>query len=170
MEYDYLDPRNAISTIKTVYRPRYILLNALFAAIYYYLMLYLVIIQKGTLFFIIPPILIYSLVLTSSVMMTIAVYAIRNTRNNKAKFSASGMGAGSVVVGSALCGCAYSFPILIATTLGVSFDGLLALKSFLVSYGVPLFSLLVVLNFLVIMYYLSRLSAQECRIRRQAGS
>ncbi len=158
--------RNTISAVKRIWRPKYIILNIVFGVIYYYFLLYLVVIQRGTLFFIIPQILIYSMVITSSVMLTIAVYSISNTRRNSARFSASGAGAGSIIAGSTLCGCTSSFPILLATAVGISFDGLLALKNFLINYGPIIFSLLVALNLVVILYYLNKLPRPGCRAKK----
>ena len=151
--------------IKEIYKPRYIALNALLAVIYYLFFSYLVGVQKASAFFIFPWYLISALILTSSVLSTIAIYSIRATRNNQAKISASGLSLGTIVVGTGLCGCTTSFPILAVTTIGLSAEAVTSFGSFLINYNVIIFSVFVLANTLTISYYLNKLSSPECKVK-----
>lgn len=158
---------NFADTIADIYKPKYIFLNALLVIAYYLIFAYLVRIQASTAFLIIPAPLIFLLVTSSSVLLTMAIYSYKNTRKNGAKASASGLSFASVVGASGLCGCAGTFPILFATAIGLNVGSIVSLSNFLLFYRVQLFSAVVVLNVIVIAYYISRFSTSSCRIGRK---
>ena len=74
-------------TMKGVYgRPKYLLLNAVILVVYYYLYNFLISLQQnGAVIVLLPIYLLYLLIITSSMAMTIGIYSIRNSRSNEAK-------------------------------------------------------------------------------------
>lgn len=153
-----------VDTLPKIYRPKYIILNTLFVLFYYLVFAYFVRIQSSTAFYIIPAQLIFLLVVSSSVLLTLAIYSYKNTRKNKAKASASGISFASIAVASGLCGCAGTFPILFATAIGLNVSGIVSLSNFLLFYRIQMFSAIVLLNIIVIAYYINRFSDPSCKI------
>jgi hypothetical protein len=157
-------------SLRSIYRPRYMILNLAVAAIYYYAFIYLVKLQnQGVLLFSIPMTVIYALVITSSILFTIAIYSINNTRRNQAKVSASTLGVATTIAGGVIGGCGCSAPLIFGlTAIGVSASSITPLYLFLADNSVPLFSALVLVNLAVIVYYLNKLSTASCRIEQHS--
>lgn len=154
------------STIKNIYKPRYVALNLSFGVIYYALFLYLAYVQGGGAVMLrTSGILIFALIATSSIALTIAIYSIANTRRNQAKASGTAVSFGTLVTGTGLCGCTTTFPAVIAAGIGVSSTGVYALGGFLKNNNPYIFSVLIILNLFVIGYYLDKFSKRECRLR-----
>lgn len=161
--------RNILRSIYT--KPAYIAVNAAAAAIYYYLYEYILSIQTHGVVVNVdlpPAYLVYLLVITSSMLLTIAVFSIRNSRNNQAKFSTSVAGSFTAVFGGVIGGCGCTSPLLfgILTPLGlgsqfVSFD------LFFINYQAELFAAFIMINVGLAAYYMNKLSRPKCTINGQ---
>ncbi|MEM0149343.1 MAG: hypothetical protein QXW10_00395 [Candidatus Micrarchaeaceae archaeon] len=160
-----------MNTLKSIYRkPVYMALNIAAAAVYYLVYNYILSIQTNRVAVNIhlpPTYLVYLLVITSSVLLTIAVFSIKNSRNNQAKFSAGITGSFTAAFGGVLGGCGCTSPLLfgILAPLGlgsqfVSFD------MFFVNYQIELFVAFILINIGLAAYYLNRLSNPKCAIKR----
>ena len=110
-------------------------------------------------------VLIFGLLATSSVALTIAIYSIANTRRNQAKSSGTAVSLGTLITGTGLCGCTTTFPAVIAAGIGVSSTGVYALGGFLKNNNPYIFSALIILNLFVIIYYLDRFSKPRCKLK-----
>jgi len=145
--------------LATIYKPSYIALNVALAFLYYYAYVFLIKYQDyGVLLNLVPPFLIYLLVITSSVLLTIAIYSIRNTRNNKAYLSASTFGTITALGGGVIAGCGCSAPVLLSlVAIGLSTGQTFAISSFFNNNSIALFGLFILANLLLTAYYLNRL-------------
>jgi len=153
-------------TLKRVYKPKYIALNLLLAGVYYALFLYLSYVQGGNAIMTSNWPLVFVLIISSSILLTIAIYSIKNTGRSSAKISGTVGSVGTVVLGSGLCGCTTTFLPVIATAIGVGTAGVFGLSRFLSDYSVEIFSAMIILNMLVIVYYTNKLSSQNCKINK----
>lgn len=161
-----LDWQNLRLTIKNIYKPKYLALNLFLGVIYYALFLYLAFVQGGGAVMLeTSGVLIFGLIATSSIALTLAIYSISNTRRNQAKASGTITSLGTLVIGTGLCGCTTTFPAVIAAGIGVSSIGVYALGGFLKNNNLYIFSALILLNFFVIIYYLDKFSKRKCRIK-----
>lgn len=157
-------PNAVILTAKSIYKPKYIALNLLLAIAYYALFVYLASVQGGgSIMLRTNPLLVLGLITTSSIALTIAIYSIKNTRRNYAKANGTAASLGTLVAGTGLCGCTTTFPAVIAAGIGVGSTGVYALSSFLKTYSTYIFSVLIVMNILVIAYYSNKLSRPMCK-------
>ena len=163
---------NMKSTLKRIYgNPVYIAVNIAAALVYYALYSYILSIQTHGIAVDInlpPSYLVYLLVITSSVLLTIAVFSIRGSRNNQAKISASVTGSLTAAFGGVLggCGCTPQLLFSILATLGlgsqfVSFD------MFFITYQVELFTAFILINIGLAAYYLNKLANPKCALKRQ---
>lgn len=156
-----------LKTLRSIYTTKYIALNILLAIIYYLLFLYLAYIQGGGAIMLSTSIiLIFGLIVTSSITSTVAIYSIANTRRNQAKTSGTIASLGTLVTGTGLCGCTTTFPAVIAAGIGVSNTGVYALGGFLKNNNPYIFSLLIMANILVTGYYLNKFSNSQCKINK----
>lgn len=155
-------------TLKEVYRPKYILLNAAFAIAYYFIIQYLLSIQQnGIPITSVPLYLIYLLSIVSSVTLTIAVYSISNTRKNHAKLSATGVSAATTLFGGVVSGCGCQAAILFNLIAISAGTGEATLINTSIANNAPLiFVAMIILNLFVVTYYLEKLSKPACRIKR----
>ncbi len=154
----------------SIYRPAYITLNVVIAIAYYYVFTYIVRFQNnGILLLSIPQWILYLLVATSSVLFTISIYSIRNTRRNNARISASALGTATTLAGGIIGGCGCSAPLVFSlTALGISAASITPLYLFLADNSTLLFSTMVLINLAVILYYLAKLSSPSCRVGHAA--
>lgn len=158
------------NTIKEIYRrPKYIILNILALLAYYFLFSYLIRIQQYGIFLItIPIILVYLLVLTSSIALTIGIYSIRNTRNNEAKEISTGVSAVTTLAAGVVGGCGCTEPIIFGLTVfGLSTTDTFALANFISTNQAIIFSAMIVINLFVVVYYLNKLSEPSCEIKKR---
>jgi hypothetical protein len=158
------------NTIKEIYRrPKYILLNLLALLAYYYLFNYLIRAQQYGIFLVTIPIyLVYLLVLTSSVALTIGIYSIRNTRNNGAKEVSTGISAVTTLAGGIVGGCGCTEPLILGlTVVGLSTSDTFALVNFISANQAIIFSAMIVINLFVVVYYLNKLSEPSCEIKKR---
>jgi hypothetical protein len=158
---------NFVKSLKSMYKPKYILLNITISVIYYFVIKYLLTIQQdGIPITSVPLYLVYILVITSSITFTIAIYSINNTRKNQAKISAASVSAVSTVAGGILSGCGCQAAILfnvLAISIGT---GEATLINTVVTENAPLiFGAMIIINLFVIGYYLEKLSSPKCKIK-----
>ncbi len=158
----------SLSTLKSIYKPKYILLNLVVFAVYYLLIRSIVVAQEKV-FLIVNPFLyymIYPLAITSSILLTIAVYSIGNTRRNMAKVTASGLSAVTALLGSVIVSCGCAVPILFSlAAIGISSADIIYLNDFFSAYSVELVLIFIFLNLFLTIYYLNKLSKPSCRIK-----
>jgi uncharacterized protein YqgC (DUF456 family) len=155
------------TSLRDVYRPKYILLNITLLPVYFVVYFALIAYQNGgDPSSVLPLYWIGGLVLTSSVLATIAIYSIRNTTNNKARVSASTWGTAAAIVGGVIGGCGCGAPLLLnlVIVLGMSAGEAIALNNFLIDHQDPIFLALIAINIGVIVYYLNRLSTSACKM------
>lgn len=158
---------NFTRSIKGIYRPKYVLLNIAIAVAYYYMIKYLLSIQQnGIPITSVPVYLIYLLVAGSSILLTIAVYSISNTRRNNAKISATSASVVTALAGGVISGCGCQAAILF-NILALSIGGGEAtlINTVVGEHAFLIFSAMIIINFFVIGYYLQKLSKPGCRIK-----
>ncbi len=150
-------------TLKQIYKPKYIILSLFLLAAYYAIFLYLAYIQGGNAIMVVAPwYVIFGLIFSSSILMTIAIYSVRNTRQNNAKASGTATSAGSVILGSGLCGCTTTLLPSVALFLGASTTTAYAISGFVRNYSVYIFTVSIIVNLIVIGYYLNEFSGSKC--------
>jgi hypothetical protein len=156
------------ATIKRIYTPKYAALSLALGVAYYAAFWYLAYIQGGNAVMLYVPLyLIFLLVASSSMLTTVAVYSIRNTRENNAKISGTATSASTLLVGSGLCGCTTTLLPTLALAVGAGTPAVYALSSFLKNYNIEILSALVILNMIVLAYYINKLSSPKCMIRKK---
>lgn len=156
-----------VKSLKDIYKPKYIALNAAIAIAYYFVIRYLLTIQQdGIPITTVPVYLLYLLVVASSVTFTIAIYAILNTRRNNARISATSVSAVTTLAGGILSGCGCQAAILfnvLAVSIGA---GQATLINTIATENAPLiFAIMIVINLFVSEYYLEKLSHPKCRLK-----
>ena len=155
-------------TLREIYSPKYIGLTIALGIAYSVAFWYLAYIQGGNAVMLYIPIyLIFLLIASSSILTTIAIYSIKNTRRNNAKASGPATSASTVLLGSGLCGCTTTLLPTIALALGVSTPTVYAFSSFLKNYSIEIISMLIILNTVVLAYYLNKLSSPACRVGKK---
>lgn len=154
------------NTLRSVYTPKYIVFNIVAAITYYFLYVYLIMAQQNGAFVVaISSYFIYAVVITSSIMLTIAIYAARNTKNNEAKEVASLLGTGTAVFSAVVGGCACEAPLIYGlTAFGLSTATTFGIDNFVAANQSAIFSLMIAINFFVVLYYLDKLSKPSCRL------
>lgn len=156
-------------TLRQVYTPKYIALNIAAAIIYYFVLNYLISAQNhGAVIVVIPLSFFYLLAITASIAFTVAIYALFNTRNNRARLSGSVAGTATTLAGGIFAGCGCYTPILLSlTAIGFTSSQVFALNNFISTNIVPLFILMIAINLFVTIYYLNKLSNPSCRARKK---
>ncbi len=154
---------SVLRAFQLVYKPKYIILNIAVAIIYYFVLVYLIRYQNyGILLISVPKVLIYALVITSSMMFTFGVYAMRSTFKRKANASGTAIGTAFTLLVGVIAGCGCSTPILYSVTaLGLSIVEVSAFASFITRYSAEIISVMLVVNVLLIAYYASRTSVSR---------
>ncbi|MCL5430157.1 MAG: hypothetical protein M1504_01610 [Candidatus Marsarchaeota archaeon] len=167
MSYDILN--RAYGTIRSVYKPKYILLNIALIAAYWIVYSFIIEAQTigGLIFTFVPQYLIYALVFTSSILTTISVYAISNTRKNSASVSGNSVSVATILFGGLVGGCGCQTPLLLSFAAIIGTANAFSLNNFFHDYQVPTTVALLVINLLVIGYYLNKLSTPSCKIRKK---
>lgn len=154
--------------IKRIYTPKYAALSLALGVAYYAAFWYLAYIQGGNAVMLYIPIyLIFLLVASSSILTTVSVYSIRNTRKNNAKISGTAASASTLLLGSGLCGCTTTLLPTFAFAVGAGTPAVYALSSFLKNYNIEIISVLILFNVMVLAYYLNKLSSPACRVRKK---
>ncbi len=160
--------RKLVAMIKRIYTPKYAALSLALGVAYYAAFWYLAYIQGGNAVMLYVPIyLVLLLVASSSTLTTVAVYSIRNTRNNNAKISGTATSASTLLLGSGLCGCTTTLLPTLALAVGAGTPAVYALSSFLKNYNVEIITALIILNTIVLAYYINKLSSPKCTVRKK---
>ncbi|MCL4404733.1 MAG: hypothetical protein M1544_02395 [Candidatus Marsarchaeota archaeon] len=160
---------NRVKVLSSIYKkPKYLGLNAVAFIIYYYIMHGIVLINNKIILFsgTIAEYTFYAIAITSSILITIAVFSVFNTRNNKAKISASASGSAIALASSfaVSCGCSFSSLSYLAV-LGLSSGALISLDNAIANYETPLLLAALVVNILIIIYYVNKLSNPACSLK-----
>jgi hypothetical protein len=166
-----------LKTLESIYikKPKYIALNVVALVAYYFIMQSIVLLNNKIILFngTISEYAFYGIAVTSSLLVTIAVFSTFNTRNNKAKISASASSGILAVAGSfaVSCGCSFSALSYLAV-LGISSGSIISIDNGIANYETPLILAALLLNVIIITYYLNKLSKPVCSIRssRRNGS
>jgi len=161
---------NMYRTLRKIYTWKYFAVNIAAFVLYYLIARYLITYQEKV-FLIVNPYLfylMYILILSASITLTIAIYSIGNTRRNIAKLTASSVSAVTALFGSVIVSCGCAVPILFSlAAIGVSSAGLITLNNFFSRYAIELVVTFIFLNLLLIIYYLNKLSKPSCEIRKK---
>ncbi|MGC8537975.1 MAG: hypothetical protein ACP5MZ_03270 [Candidatus Micrarchaeia archaeon] len=159
------------TTLRRIYsNPAYIAVNIVAAVVYYGLYSYILSIQTHGIEVDInlpPSYLVYLLVITSSILLTIAVFSVKSTKNNQAKISASATGSITAAFGGVLGGCGCTSPLLfgILAPLGLG-SQFVTFDMFFVTYQIELFIVFILINVGLAAYYLDRLANPKCALKR----
>jgi hypothetical protein len=154
-------------TLRKVYKPKYAILTVVLGITYSFAFWYLAYIQGGNAVMLSVPIyMIFLLVASSSVLMTIAVYSMWSTHKNNSKAIGTVPSVGTIVLGSGLCGCTTTLLPTMALAVGMSTPAVYALTSFLRNYNMEIILLLITLNVVIIAYYLNKLSGPKRKIAK----
>ena len=149
-----------------VYRPKYIALNIAAFAVYYAVAIGIAKFSNGVVIF--APytnVLFYAVLATASILLTLSVYSIRNTRRNAAKYSASTFGTLTAVGGGLFLGCGCQAPILFSVfSIFVGSANALGADVLISDYELPLLLALLFINAAIISYYLRKLSQPACSL------
>ncbi len=154
-------------SLRRIYRPRYLALNIVAAIVYYFAFQFLIKYQNyGILLVNVPAYLEYVLIATASVLLTISVYSIRNTRKNQAKLSASSLSIAALVLGGVFGGCGCAEPLIFGlTAFGISSASLFSANAVLTALAAQIFWAIIIANLALIFYYLNKLSKPVCMVR-----
>ncbi len=159
-----------LDIFKSIYRkPKYIALNVAAFIIYYYIMHAIVLLNNPIILFSsnLAEYAFYGVVLTSSVLITLAVFSAFNTRNNMAKLSASTSGSVVAVASSfaVSCGCGFSALSYLAI-LGIGSGAIVSIDSTIADYETPLLIIALIINIVIVAYYTNKLSNPACKLKK----
>jgi hypothetical protein len=158
---------NFLNTFIDIYKkPKYIAINVIFAIVYYYFFFFIVKFQNLFLFIAIPLWLVYSLILSSSILITLSIYSLLNSGFSFTKGSIGLVSALTTFIGSLVVGCSCTAPILFSlAALGFSSLQLIALDNFFTSNQFLIVLAMLIINLLFIIYYASRAKhLNTCRV------
>ncbi|MGC8651742.1 MAG: hypothetical protein ACP5UH_00615 [Candidatus Micrarchaeia archaeon] len=162
-----------LQTLKRIYRPRYIAFNAAIALAYFYIVKLAIRAQdRGIFIATIPVSMLALLSITSAITLTIAIYSINNTRKNQAKVAASTTSVLGVALGALVGGCGCQVSLLAGLAeivVGMSGAGAFALNVALAENSFYIISAIVVINILVTIYYVNKLSKPVCSISERGS-
>jgi len=154
--------------LKSIYKPKYIILNVAIAVIYFFIVKELIVLQQKGIFLITTPNYVIALLsITSAVTMTIAIYAISNTQRNKANVTATTTSVLSVALSSAVgaCGCQVSaLASLLGIVIGTS--GAFALNIAMAENSSYILAAIILINIFVSIYYINKLSKPVCMVNK----
>ncbi len=159
---------NIKNTVVEIYRrPRYILLNIVSIIVYYYIFTVLISYQNyGILLIELPIFLIYAMIILSSILFTISIYAIKNTIRNQAKITGSATSIITILFGGIIGGCGCAAPIIYGlTAIGISLSTTSYLAYVINDYIVQIFLVILLIDAILILYYLNKLSYASCRVK-----
>ncbi len=149
--------------LKSVFSsPLYVGLTALFIVLYYLFFYYLILSSNKGIFLVTAPIsLVYLLVVSSAVLLSVSVYAI--AKSIHAKYAAAGGSAlsiGTSALNGLIVGCNCYAPILASTLYALGFGtlGVSSAISFLGTYQAELLVVFIAVNLAFLYYQLGRLA------------
>jgi hypothetical protein len=149
-------------------KPAYLLLTVVSTALYY--TAFTMLQHSGSVFVFtsLPSYLVYLLIITSSMLLSLGVFSVRiHLGNSNIRKASSGIyGVVSTVFGGIIAGCGCQAPLLysVFSTLGINIIDANTVVTAIGNNQTPLFSVLVVLNLAFLYYMLSTLS-KDCSIR-----
>ncbi len=155
---------------KTLYKSKAVLITTAFASIIYYILIEYIIslnATNGFVFVTVPTVLIYLLVLSSAVLLTISLHSVRLSLSGLEEGSVSAASLITTVFGGVAAGCNCSVPILSSILYVLSFNAatVSTVIAFVGNYQIELFCAFIALNIYTIYYHLSKLS-QSCTIKK----
>ncbi|MGI0100780.1 MAG: hypothetical protein ACREBH_03650 [Candidatus Micrarchaeaceae archaeon] len=159
---------NAYGELKRIYKPKYVALNIAIAIVYYFAVSYLLKLQQeGVPITSVPLYLVYALIATSSITLTIAIYSAANTRRNEAKVSATSASVLTTIGGGIFAGCGCQAAILFNVIAFSAGTGEAASISIIASENAPyIFAAMIVINLLITAYYLEKFTNPSCNIKK----
>lgn len=138
--------------LKGIYKPRFVLLNVIVAISYYAVFQFLLHYGIAFAFTNIPLYLIYSLIVTSSILFTVAIYSLAHNHKSKRLGALNGgIGTAMPAAGSFIAGCGcHGLALLALFSAFISINESISIVDFLQAYQVPLFAMLIVFNLVLI--------------------
>lgn len=155
---------------KTLYKSKTVLITTTLFSIMYYIIIEYIISLNATsnfVFVTIPLVLIYLLVLSSAVLLTISLHSIKLSLSKLEEGSVSATSLITTIFGGVAAGCNCSVPILSSVLYVLSFNAatVSTVTAFVGNYQIEFFCAFIVLNFYAIYYHLGKLS-HSCTIRK----
>jgi len=153
--------------IEIYIKPKFVVLNILFTAAYYYLFLFIVQLQDKFMFINTPLLLIYLLIISSSILLTMSIYLLLNSGFSYKKGSTTALSFITTFIGSIVSGCGCTAPILFSlASIGFSSSQLVLLDNFFALNQTPIILAMVIINFLFILYIAAAKEAQACGVHK----
>ena len=159
-----------VRSLRNIYKLKYVLLNIVIFALYYLVFNEILQLQQlGLAFTPIPAYIVYLMVASASVTLTVSIYSVRNTRRNAAKESAATTSIATTIASGIIggCGCSGAFIFPLLSAFGVSSATALSADVFFSNYAAPIFVGLAALNILIVVYYLNKFSKPQCAVARR---
>lgn len=142
--------------------PLYIGMAVLFTALYYLFFYYLIVFSDKGIFLVTVPIgLVYALVVSASVLLTVSVYAIgRSIHARYAGAEGSALSIATSALNGIIVGCNCYAPILSSALYALGFGtlGVSSAISFLGDFSTELLVVFIVVNLAFLYYQLGRIS------------
>lgn len=162
---------SVLSCFKTMYQSRFVVATTILAATFYYLLIEYVIslnAVNGFTFITTPPVLIYLLVLSGAVLLTISIQSIRFSVSRIRSESEGVLSFLTMLVGGLIASCNCEVPVLASMLYLFAFSAttVSAFVSFIGSNQVAIFLVLIALNAGFSYYHLRKLSAVHCNKRK----
>ncbi len=153
-------PMSRISRLTSVLRkPIYLTVFAVTAIIYYMVFYYLIISSNYGIFLItIPTYMLYLLVITSALLLTVAVSSIHGHIKYARAISGSVSGSIIMLAGGTIASCACTVPIFISLlyVFGGTVADVTLLNFYISTYQIYLMAILILLNLGIIYHYLGK--------------
>ncbi len=155
--------------LRQVYAPRYLALNLVLIGIYYLVFDFLIRYQNYGLFLSAVPVYIeYLTILTASILLTVSIYEIYHVKRQLEELSAGSASIITLILSSVFGGCGCATPIIFGlTALGISSTELFSVNAILSGYIIWIFYVLLVVNAVLILYYLNRISTGPLKSKRR---
>lgn len=157
-------PNSRLTTASRIFsRPAYLAIAAVASILFFYLFRYLVEANNHGIFLVlIPMYVIYALVITSGVILSISLFAVADSVASRRLGEIGGID-GIVIpaIGGLVAGCGCAFPLLESILLFIGVNALQAagIASAINSYQIWILLAMITLNAILIYYYLGRIPA-----------
>ncbi len=157
--------KNLPKAFKKVYSPRYIVFNVIVAIAYYLIITYLIKVQNyGIILILVPKYLLYLVILSASIMLTMGVYTTIKSFHKKGNATITSFGTAISLFTGLILGCGCGAPAVFAiTAIGVSLVEASTIASYIVNYSIPILIGIIILNILLILYYAGKVSGKKFR-------
>ncbi|HVC58422.1 MAG TPA: hypothetical protein VND15_03030 [Candidatus Acidoferrales bacterium] len=161
---------NKLGVLRMIYSsPAYVVVNIAAAAFYYFLFRYLLASQNYGIFLLnVPNYLIYALVISSSVLLTLGAYGIKSAFESRSRaVGEQGASAATTIVGAVISGCASCQAPFVGSLLYAFGFNTLTVSSILSGIGGSqelILAAFIVIN-LALIYYSTAKIAEGCKIR-----